>query len=318
MGGPILPPAEGGSIDGMYRHATRAAWLGLAVNLGLAVVKLIAGIVGDSIAMIADAVNSTGDVLTSGVILYALRVAQGPADDEHSYGHSRAEVVAALSVAILIAVSALGVGLEAVGNLWTAHNVPPVYVLWIAAANVVIKESIYRYKRRVARQTGSQAIATGAWDHRSDAMCSAAVLVGLAVVRYGGEAYAWADEVAATVVVGFILVASIKLYRESASLLMDERCDPAIAAGIQRIAEQTPGVRAVEQIRSRRSGLEVFVDIHIEVGGSLTVDQGHRIGHDVQRRILAEIAPVTQVLVHVEPVACERCDAIGGNSGPTA
>lgn len=290
----------------MYRHARWAARVGLAVNLSLAVVKLFAGIAGDSIAMIADAVNSTGDVLTSCVILYALKVAQGPADDEHPYGHSRAEVVAALSVAILIAVSALAVGLEAIRNLTTAHSVPPAYVLWIAGANVAIKESIYRYKRRVARQTGSQAIAAGAWDHRSDAMCSAAVLVGLAVVRYGGQAYAWADEAAALAVVGFILVASIRLYRESASLLMDERCDPSLTERIRQVASQAEGVQTVEQVRSRRSGIEVFVDIHIEVGGSLTVAEGHRIGHEVQRRIIEQVTPVSQVLVHVEPERGER------------
>ncbi|MHC4220078.1 MAG: cation diffusion facilitator family transporter, partial [Planctomycetota bacterium] len=175
------------SISGLYRIAKTAAWAGLAVNLLLAVVKLIAGIVGHSIALIADAVNSVGDGLTAGVTIYALGVAQRPADAEHPYGHSRAESIAAISVAVVIGASAIGIAIEALRRLAVIHPVPPVWTLWIAAGNAIIKESMYQYNRRVATRTGSEALVAGAWDHRGDALCSVAVLVGLAFVRYGGE-----------------------------------------------------------------------------------------------------------------------------------
>jgi cation diffusion facilitator family transporter len=288
-------------ISGLYRQARTAAWAGLAVNLVLALVKLIAGIVGHSIALIADAVNSLGDGLTSGVVIYALGVAQRPPDSEHPYGHSRAESIAALSVAVLIGVSALGIMIEALRSLGATHPVPPIWTLWIAAGNAVIKEFMYQYQRRVAARTGSQALVAGAWDHRSDALCSAAVLVGLALVRYGGEKLIWADEAAAVVVVGFILLGSVKLFRRNASQLMDEQCEDDIVAPIRQIAQETAGVVRVEKIRARRSGLEVFVDIHIEVQSSLTVIEGHRIGHDVQRRLIRSMTPISEVLVHVEP-----------------
>jgi cation diffusion facilitator family transporter len=285
----------------LYRQALRASWLGLAVNAGLALLKLAAGILGHSIAMIADAVNSLGDALTSIVIIYALKVAQRPADREHPYGHSRAEAIAALAVAMLIGISALAVALEAVRGFAALHALPPLWLLGVAAFNVVIKEGIYQYKRRVASRTGSQALVAGAWDHRCDALSSLAVLIGLAIVHFAGARLIWADDLAALVVVGFILVTAVRLFRRNASLLMDEQSEPELLEEITRQALATPGVAAVEQVRARRSGLEIFVDIHVEVDAQLTVAEGHRIGHDVQERIIADVTAVSQVLVHIEP-----------------
>lgn len=285
----------------LYRRARGAAWVGLAVNALLAIVKLFAGIVGQSVALIADAVNSIGDGLTSGVLLYALGVAERPADREHPYGHSRAEAVAAVTLAVIVGVSALAVAVEALRRIGQSHTVPPVWTLWIAGANVVIKEVMYRYKRRVAMQAGSKALEAGAWDHRSDALCSAAVLIGLAVVRYGGPGWVFADELAAIIVVGLIVIASAKLFRTGASQLMDEQWDAQTLAEIRRVAGQTPGVVRVEKVYARRSGLEAMVDIHIEVPGELTVDAGHAIAHRVQGRLTETLTCVSRVLVHIEP-----------------
>lgn len=294
-------PISNADMRGLYRQAMQAAWIGLFVDLVLAIVKLVAGILGQSIALIADAINSIGDGLTSIVIIYALRIAQRPADPEHPYGHSRAEGIAALSVAIFIGVSACALAIEVLRDFGAPHALPPVWVLWVAAGNVVVKEGMYQYKRVVAKRTGSEALFAGAWDHRSDALCSAAVLIGLIVVRYGGDRVIWADEVAALIVVAFILHASYKLFRRNASLLMDEQCEPELIDRIRACAEEIDEVVCVEQIRARRSGLEVFVDIHVEVDASLTVEEGHRIAHLVRDRLTDRFPPVSQVLVHVEP-----------------
>lgn len=285
----------------LYRQAVRAMCVGLAVNLGLAVVKVIAGVLSHSIAMVADAANSVGDALTSGVTIYALRFAQKPPDAEHPYGHSRIESVAALTVAVLIGASALAIGMEAARGFRSIHELPPVWVLWVAAGNVVVKEAVFRYKRAMSLRTGSQALLANAWDHRSDALCSAAVLVGLLVIRLGGPSVIWADDVAALVVALFILYSSVKLYRRTASSLMDEQCDASVNDQIRRIAEMTPDVVSVEKLRARRSGLEIMVDIHVEVDADRSVSDGHRIGHEVQHAILSQVANVTQVLVHIEP-----------------
>jgi cation diffusion facilitator family transporter len=275
--------------------------LGLVVNVTLGIVKLVGGILGGSFALISDAVNSIGDSLTSVVVVFALVVAQKPADREHPYGHSRAEAIAASNVALLIILSALFVGWEAVRRIPIQHDLPPVWTLWIAGANVLIKEGLYRYKVRVGQRTGSTAIIANAWDHRSDALCSFAVLIGLGIVRWAGPDYIWADEVAALVVVCLIFWSGTKLFRRSTSELMDLQASEEFVQQIQTAAEGVSGVRNVETLWVRKSGLEYFADIHIEVDAQLTVDEGHRIGHRVKDRLLEQFPTLRDVLVHLEP-----------------
>lgn len=287
--------------ESLYRDVTQAAALGLAVNFGLGVVKLAGGFASSSYALVADAVNSLGDVLASIVVLFALRIAQRPPDAEHPYGHSRAEAIAASNVALLVILSALAVGWEALRRIAYVHELPPVWTLWIAGSNMVIKEGLYRYKAGVGRRTGSQAIIANAWDHRSDALCSLAVLIGLAVVRWGGPGYLWADEAAALVVVMAIVWAGIALFRRSASELMDVQAASGLVDDIRVAALAEPGVRGVETLWVRKSGLEYFADIHIEVDPNLTVADGHRIGHRVKDRLLSTFPALRDILVHLEP-----------------
>lgn len=297
------PPinASANDVSVLYRQASAASWLGLWINVLLAIVKLVAGVLGHSIAMIADAVNSLGDALSSAGVLYALCVAKRPPDSNHPYGHSRAETVAALTVAVLIATSALGIGIEALRSLASDHPIPPAWVLWVAFGNIVVKEAIYQYKRKIAVQIDSQSLLAAAWDHRSDALSSAAVLAGLAVVRLTDGRIIWADEVAALLVVVIIFYTSAKLYRANASQLMDEQCSEGVINEMVRLALAVPGVVKVEQVRARRSGLEIHADLHIEVDPTISVEAGHNIGHAVQRLLLKEMTAVSHVLVHIEP-----------------
>lgn len=285
----------------VYREATCAAALGLVVNLILGIVKLVGGVVGQSFALISDAVNSLGDVVTSLAVLIALRVAQQPPDDEHPYGHTRAEAIAGSNIALLVILSALLVGWEAVQRIAVPHELPPVWTLWIAASNVLIKEGLYRYKRSVGQRTGSSALMANAWDHRSDAFCSLAVLIGLGVVRWGGPAWIGADEVSALVVVAAIVWSGANLFRSSSSELMDSQADEQLVRDIRQAAESVPEVRAVEKLWVRKSGLEYFADIHIEVDGQITVEEGHRIGHAVKDCLVARFTSLRDVLVHLEP-----------------
>ncbi len=289
------------SISQIYSEVTRAALLGLVVNLLLGTVKLIGGIIGNSFALIADAVNSIGDVVTTVVVLFALRVAQRPPDAEHPYGHTRAEGIAASNVALLIIVSALIIGWEAIQRFSVQHNIPPAWTLWIAGANIVIKEGLYRYKVKIGRRTGSAAIIANAWDHRSDALCSLAVLIGLAMIRIGGPAFVWADEVASLVVVAAIIWSGAHLFRSSASELMDVQADPEFVDRIRGVAKSVSGVEDVETLWVRKSGLEFFADIHIEVDQHLSVAEGHRIGHEVKDQLLTAFPNLRDVLVHLEP-----------------
>jgi len=204
-------------------------------------------------------------------------------------------------VALLIIISALLVGWGAINRLTAHHGLPPVWTLWIAGGNVVIKEGLYRYKLRVGRRARSSAIIANAWDHRSDALCALAVLIGLAIVRWAGPAYIFADEVAALVVVAAILFSGSRLFLNSMSELLDPQADAVVVGRVRETAGEVPDVRAVEKLWVRKTGLEYLVEIHIQVDGSLTVEEGHRIGHVVKTRLVGEFPYIRDVAVHLEP-----------------
>jgi cation diffusion facilitator family transporter len=286
----------------LYHEAVQATWLGLVVNLLLGSAKLAGGLVGQSYALISDAVNSLGDVFTSVAVLLAFRVAQKPADAKHPYGHTRAEAIAGSNVAVLVIVSALLVGWGALqGFSHQAHEVPPVWTLAIAGSNVVIKEALYQYKIRLGRRAGSSAIIANAWDHRADAFSALAVLVGLLLVRMGGRRFLAIDEIAALVVVAVIVTSGTRLLWSSAQELMDVQAAGAFVDQIRGAAAAVPGVKRIDKLWVRKSGMEYLVDIHIQVRADQTVDEGHRISHLVKDELLNRFANLRDVLVHLEP-----------------
>jgi cation diffusion facilitator family transporter len=308
------------NIDGLYRRARRMALWGIAANLGLGLLKLAGGILGHSMALVSDAVHSLGDALTATGVWGALLWAQRPADREHPYGHTRAEAVAGSSVALLLIVSGLAVGWEAFHTLDEPSPAPAGYTLVIAAVSLVLKEGLYRYGRRVAAETDSVAVRAAAWDHRLDALGSLAVLVGLALATWGGSAWHAADHVAALVVALVILWAGAALYWASLHELMDRQADADLLAAVRREALAVPGVRGVEKLLARKTGLEYLVDIHVEVDPELSVRDGHAIAHEVKDRLLHRLVRVKDVLVHIEPAGevSGRAPALRGDSAHAA
>lgn len=290
----------------LYRQVRQAAYIGLAINLSLGIIKLIGGLLGNSFALLTDAVNSLGDSLTTVAVLYALRVAQRPGDSEHPYGHTRAEGIVASNVAVVIFCAAVLMGVEAINHLFDKHDVPATWTLLIAGSNVIIKEVLYRYCVIVGRRTGSSAIIANAWDHRADALCSLAVLIGLSVVRWGGDPFLWADEVAALVVVAAIMASAIELFRRSASELMDQQAEPELVDQIRAATLKIPGVRGVEKLWVRKSGLEYLADLHLQVDAAATVAVGHELGHRVKDQLLADFPQLRHVLIHLEPFPHEH------------
>ena len=160
---------------------------------------------------------------------------------------------------------------------------------------------LYRVNKSIGERIGSQSLVANAWDHRSDALCSLAVVIGIAAVRWGGTRYIWADEVAALVVVAAILWSAWRLLRTNAAELMDQQADDEMVDAIRQAARKVPGVRGVEKLRVRRSGMEYFADIHVEVDPQTTVEHGHEIGHDVKSHLVKEFTALRDVLVHLEP-----------------
>lgn len=290
----------------LYREAILVTLLGVVMNAALGLGKLIGGWLGDSFALLSDAANSLGDVAISLGVLYALWLAQRPPDKEHPYGHTRAEGIAGLTVALLVSVAAAFIAWEAVQQLGMPQTVPARWTIAVAAVNLVIKEGLYHYSRHVGHRTGSTAIAATAWDHRADALCSAVVLIGLVAAVLGGAAWAVADDIAALAVATAVMYSAARLFVRAGRELMDIQADDAIVAQVRDSAADVSGVRGVETLRVRKSGLEYFADIHVEVDADLSVAEGHRIGHDVKDELLRSYPQLRDVLVHVEPHDPER------------
>jgi cation diffusion facilitator family transporter len=290
-----------GNVHEWYRLTRRAASSALAVTLLLGIAKLIGGWYGHSLALLSDSVHSLGDALASAAIWASLGWAEQPADREHPYGHARIESIAASTVALLLVLSGFWIAWEAIVT-WSVPKEPPRgYTLWIALASVVLNELLFRYSCRIAEQTGSQALQASAWDQRLDVFGSLVVLIGLAASRWGGPRLEHLDHVAVFIVAGIILWAGSSLYWDSLQVLMDRQADPELLDTIRRVALEVDGVRGLDKLHVRKTGLEYLVDIHVEVSPDISVRQGHSIGHAVKDRLISQITAVKDVLVHIEP-----------------
>lgn len=289
------------SIEAVYAQTRRAAAIGLAVTLTLGLLKLGGGWAGHSLALLSDSVHSFGDALSAVSILLALRWSAIPADREHPYGHTRIETIAASNVALLLVLSSFWIVWEAIRTWQEQSESPHAYTVVIAFASIVLNEGACRYMMNVARRTGSKSIEVAAWDQRLDVVGSAVVLLGLVISILGGPDWHVVDHVAALIVAMIVFWAGATLFWGSAQELMDRQADPEMLDAVRALAKQAPGVVDIEKLIIRKSGLECFVDIHVEVDGNITVREGHEISHAVKSRLISEIAAIKDVLVHIEP-----------------
>lgn len=292
---------RGAGIDELYRQGRRAALWGIVISLLLGGAKLAGGLLGHSVALFSDAIHSLGDAVVFTAVLAALVWSQRPPDREHPYGHTRAEAAAGLSVALLLVVSALWVVWEAITQFNSSYQELATYTLWIAGVSAVVKEALYHYSIRVAAQTRSSVIQATAWDHRLDAFTSMAVLGALALVKWAGPQWHAADHVAALGVALVILMGGGRLFWSSLQELMDRQAGPDLLEAVRQQALAVGGVQGVEKLLVRKTGMEFLVDIHVEVDPEITVRAGHQIAHAVKDRIITEIVPIKDVLVHIEP-----------------
>ena len=289
------------SAQELYQQTRRAALGGLVVTLSLGIAKLLGGWFGHSLALLSDSLHSFGDAISSASVLGALWWSEQPADREHPYGHTRIESIAASNVALLLIGSGLWVAYEAIHSWNEPSPTPHWYTLVIALASVVLNEAIFRYSISVAKGTGSKAVEASAWDQRIDVFGSLVVFLSLAISIWAGPNWHFIDHLAALIVAVTILIAGATIFWGSLQDLMDRQADPEMLAEVRQSALAVPGVRGVEKLFVRKSGLEHFVDIHVEVAPEISVRQGHQIGHAVKDRLIAEIITIRDVLVHIEP-----------------
>ncbi|MFO0838096.1 MAG: cation diffusion facilitator family transporter [Phycisphaerae bacterium] len=284
-------------------HASRGARLaviGLLANVGLAIVKLLAGLLGNSYALVADAVESMADIFASVVVWGGLRIAARNPDDDHPYGHGKAEALAALIVSLMLIAAAIGIAIEAVREILIPHHVPAAYTLWVLLAVVVTKELLFRFVARAASDTGSTAVTADAWHHRSDAITSVSAFAGISIALWGGQPYAPADDWAALLASGVIFYNAVRLMRAPLHELMDAAQDDLVDQ-VREVSIRTPAVAGVEKILARKSGSHYWVDLHLEVDPAMSVRDAHGVAHQVKDAIRRSLPQVRDVLVHVEP-----------------
>lgn len=281
--------------------ARRVMRLVVVASVVLAAIKIASGWLGNSWALVADGIESTVDILGGLVVWSGLAIASRPADDDHPYGHGKAETLAAAFVSLLVLGAAVLIAVEAISEIATPHRSPAPWTLAVLAVVIVLKEGLYRWLRSLGERFDSNALLAEAWHHRGDALTSLAAFVGILIAVVGGEAYAPADDWAALVACAVLFANGLRLLRRALDDLMDRSADPELVAEIRAIAHADPEVVRIEKCRVRRSGLGLHLDIHVQVPGELPVREGHRIGHQVQDRLMGSQLPIEDVVVHLEP-----------------
>ena len=279
----------------------RIALFGLAINIMLASVKIVAGFFGNAYVLIADGIESAMDVGGSIVIWGGLKVAARPPDPTHPYGHGKAEPIAAVIVAIGVLAAALGLAIQSVREIFLPHHGPAPYTLVVLIVAVIVKETLYRYVIRFGRNVESTAVQTDAWHHRTDAITSVAAFIGISVALVGGEPWQSADDWAALFACALIGANGYRLLRPALYEIMDTAPGGKIVRSIRRAARSVPGVIEVEKCRVRKMGLDFYVDLHVGVKDSISVREGHEIAHQVKAAIQENDSRVADVLVHIEP-----------------
>jgi len=292
------------------QRSLRATFLGLATNAVFSATKLAAGIIGHSHALIADAVESFADVFSSLIVWRGVAVAAEPADEDHPYGHGKAEPLAAAIVSGMLLLAAGWIAIKAFDEITRPHPAPAPFTLVVLVVVVVVKEILFRFVRREASAVDNAAVRTDAWHHRSDAITSFAAGIGISVSLLGGPGYEAADDWAAMAAACVIAWNGWRLLRPAFNELMDAAPDRKIRDEIRRLAEATPGVARVEKCFVRKMGYQFYVDMHVEVEPQMTVLRSHEIAHAVKDKIRDAKPAVSDVLVHIEPlgIASRRKD----------
>ena len=281
----------------------RVTLTGLLVNTALAVGKTAAGVVGHSHALIADGVESLADILSSLVVWRGMVVASAPADEDHPYGHGKAEPMAAAFVASMLLFAALWIAVQAVREILRPHSLPAPFTLVVLIVVVVVKETLFRLVFKEGSDIESSAVKSDAWHHRSDAITSLCAGIGITVALIGGKGYEAADDVAALLASFIIGWNGWRLLLPAMDELMDVAPDPALVETIRATAAAVDGVQLVEKCLVRKAGYHHFVEMHIEVDPQMPVVRAHSIAHDVKDRVRVKVPAVRDVLVHIEPAS---------------
>lgn len=283
------------------RHIVGLGLLTMLFNLGLMLVKVVTGVVGNSYALVADGIESASDVVVSTITWVGFYLSLQPADRNHPFGHGRIESLAGMFSGAALILAAVTIAAMSIREILTPHRSPAWFTLPVLICVVVAKEFLARRIQSAASERESRALEGDAWHHRSDALTSGAAAIGIAVALVGGEGYAAADDWGALLACSIILVNGVRIMGRSLHENLDGCVDNRIQDSIRTHAEGVQGVRGIDKCIARKSGTVYFAELHVEVAPDISVAAGHAIGHDVKNRLLAELPQVADVTVHVEP-----------------
>jgi cation diffusion facilitator family transporter len=281
--------------------AIRTTYFSMASSVVLAIVKYLAGYFGHSYALIADAIESTTDLVSSFLVFLGFKYTSRPADQNHPYGHGKAEPLITFIVVGFLIASAGIIAFRSIHFIRTPHEVPHPFTLIVLGIIILWKEISFRFVKRKSKETHSTALRADAWHHRSDALTSVAAFIGISIAVIMGKGWESADDWAALIASVIILYNSYQIFRPALSEIMDEHLYDDLIDNIRKSSMQVEGVHGTEKCQVRKVGMRFYIDLHIEVDGTQTVTEGHAIAHRLKARLRHNYPEVADILIHVEP-----------------
>lgn len=284
--------------------ALRVSKISIAVNIALSLIKLLAGIIAGSGAMISDAVHSASDVFSTFIVIIGVNLSGKKSDSDHRYGHERLECVASIVLAIVLAATGLGIGYSGLqkvrGTGWGELEIPGAAALAAAVLSIVVKEWMYWYTRGAAKKINSGALMADAWHHRSDALSSVGAFVGILGARMG---FPILDPAASIVICVFIESAAFGIFKDAIDKMIDKSCPEATVEEMKKVISELRGVERVDDIKTRIFGSKIYVDVEIAADGNMTLTEAHEIAEGVHDVVENNFSDVKHCMVHVNPLA---------------
>ena len=284
-----------------FDRGISTALVGFSSNVILAAIKIVTGIIGNSYALLADGIESTLDIFSSVIVLGGIKISSMPADENHPYGHGKAESLATMTVSLILLMAGMGIAVKSILEIMQPQHTPAFFTLIVLVMAIIVKEILFRRLFSVGKSVNSLSLKTEAWHHRSDALTSVAAFIGISIAIVGGKTYESADDWAALAASGIIIFNGINMLKHAVREIMDHAPNPECEETIRSIAGRIAGVAAIEKCRVRKSGLNLFVDIHVHVNGDMQVHKAHAIAHEVKDALMTSSLGIADVLVHIEP-----------------
>ena len=282
--------------------AMKVSVVSIIVNLLLSVIKLLAGIFAKSGAMVSDAVHSASDVFSTFVVMIGISLAGKKPDKEHPYGHERLECVAAVILAVVLAATGIGIGIDGIKKIIEPDthpiDIPEIPALVAAVVSVIVKEAMFRYTKHAAKKVNSGALMADAWHHRSDALSSVGAFAGILGARLG---YPVLDPLASVVICAFIEKAAVEIFRDAVDKMVDKSCPEEIVDAMRKVILGTNGVIGIDDIKTRLFGSKIYVEVEILMSASNTLVEAHDTAEIVHDAIEHEFPDVKHCMVHVNP-----------------